>query len=169
MGQIISMTMPDGGKSAITCETLADGCIGLGFIRPGQPAQAVKLPMAIARDLAQVIYHELKEDARYPDKAVSYTRADEITLQKAAQALRVAILKALEEADRQEMCLNLFGLQTRTGLPRETLRGIAADLRAEGLAAHKKGLWSDDGTPAGAGYCITKAGKEALRAIEGSP
>ncbi|WP_417627042.1 hypothetical protein [Pararhodobacter aggregans] len=78
-------------------------------------------------------------------------------------ALRRAILAALAEAADAEMCLNLFGLSSRTGLPRETLRGIVTDLRAEDLAAHHKGLWSEDGTPAGAGYSITDNGREQLR------
>lgn len=78
-------------------------------------------------------------------------------------ALRRTIMAALSEAADAEMCLNLFGLSSRTGLPRETLRGIMADLRAEGLATHHKGLWSEDGAPAGAGYSITDPGREQLR------
>lgn len=54
------MAMPDGNKAAITVETLNDGCIGLGFIRGGQGAQAVKLPRAIAKRLADAIQSELK-------------------------------------------------------------------------------------------------------------
>lgn len=63
MTETILMRMPDGRQSAITVETLDDGCIGLGFIRPGQPAQAVKLPRSIARRLGAAITQEAKEDA----------------------------------------------------------------------------------------------------------
>lgn len=59
----IDMRMPDGGKSAITVETLSDGSIGLGFIREGQVAQAIKLPRRIARRLGEMIMAEAKPDA----------------------------------------------------------------------------------------------------------
>lgn len=63
MPHTIRMTMPNGDKSAITVETLNDGCIGLGFIRPGQISQAIKLPRTIAAQLAEHIQEELKGDA----------------------------------------------------------------------------------------------------------
>lgn len=63
MPERIDMKMPDGGKSAITVETLSDGCIGLGFVREGQGAQAVKLPRHIASRLADAIQRECMGDA----------------------------------------------------------------------------------------------------------
>ena len=63
MPETIKMTMPSGGKSAITVETLSDGCIGLGFIREGQSAQAIKLPRQIAMRLADAIAKEVRGDA----------------------------------------------------------------------------------------------------------
>ena len=63
MPHTISMRMPNGDKSAITVETLNDGCIGLGFIRPGQTSQAIKLPRTIAAQLAEAMVRELKGDA----------------------------------------------------------------------------------------------------------
>lgn len=63
MGERIDMRMPDGGQSAITVETLNDGCIGLGFIRERQGAQAVRLPRTIAKRLAEAILRECQGDA----------------------------------------------------------------------------------------------------------
>lgn len=48
---------------AITVETLVDGCIGLGFVRVGAPAQAIKLPRDIAEMLAEALTKELRGDA----------------------------------------------------------------------------------------------------------
>lgn len=71
----------------------------------------------------------------------------------ALETLRRQILQALSDAE-EGMCLSLHGLSSRTGLPRETLRGIIADMRADGLVSYHKGLWREDGTPGGAGYAI---------------
>ena len=84
------------------------------------------------------------------------------TLADALVMLRRAILEALDGVFEPGWCLSLYGLKARTDLPRETLRGIIADMRAEGLVSYHKGLWSDDGMPAGAGYAITEAGRAVL-------
>ncbi len=76
----------------------------------------------------------------------------------ALQILRQMILNALYDAE-EGMCLSLHGLSSRTGLPRETLRGIIADMRADGLVTYHKGLWRDDGTPGGAGYAMAKGNR----------
>lgn len=49
-----------------------------------------------------------------------------------------------------------------TGFPRPVVRRICRHLARIGLAEYSRGLWSEDGTPAGAGYGITKAGRAAL-------
>ena len=89
---------------------------------------------------------------------------------EALQTLRHTILGALRDyGDDGEMALTLKGLSEHTGLPRETLRGIVADLRADELAIYLRGLWSDDGTPAGAGYAITAAGIAEISTREATP
>jgi hypothetical protein len=50
----------------------------------------------------------------------------------------------------------------RTGFPRPIVRRICRYLARRGLAEYSRGLWSEDGEPAGAGYGITKAGIAAL-------
>ena len=63
MAERIDMRMPNGGKSAITVETLSDGNIGLGFCRTGEVAQAVRLSRTIAKRLAEAILRECQGDA----------------------------------------------------------------------------------------------------------
>jgi DNA-binding IscR family transcriptional regulator len=85
-----------------------------------------------------------------------------MTTTAAAATLRAAVLRALTEVSEPGWCLNLSGLAVRTGLSRDLLRGLVADLRREGLVEHQRGLWFEDGTPAGAGYSLTAAGYAAL-------
>lgn len=60
----IDTTSRDGKvKGAITVETLPDGAIGLGFVREGQAAQAIRLPRNLARQLMEALATELRGDA----------------------------------------------------------------------------------------------------------
>lgn len=77
----------------------------------------------------------------------------------ALQILRQMILSALSDAE-EGMCLSLHNLSSRTGLPRETLRGIIADMRADGLVSYHKGLWREDGSPGGAGYAVAQGARK---------
>mgnify|MGYP001159284694 CR=1 FL=1 len=90
-----------------------------------------------------------------------------ITTQDAMTVLRRAILAALDEVSVPGWYLGLRGLSSRTDLPRETLRGLIADMRAAGWISHHIGLWTEDGGPGGAVYAITDAGRAALRTMEG--
>jgi hypothetical protein len=113
-------------------------------------------PAKIAKTVADVLNenaHRFFFDAEQPASLV-----------KAAATLRAAVLRALTEVPEPGWCLNLSGLSLRTGLSRELLRGLVADLRHEGLVEHQRGLWSEDGTPAGAGYALTPAGSAAAGA-----
>ncbi|MES2753823.1 MAG: hypothetical protein V4659_04085 [Pseudomonadota bacterium] len=83
--------------------------------------------------------------------------------QLAMHALAVierAILSALLQAARpgEVWCLNLRGLHNQTALPKEVCRGVIRGLIDDQLAECRTGLWTDDGEPAGAGYCITGKG-----------
>jgi hypothetical protein len=53
-----------------------------------------------------------------------------------------------------------------TGFSRQVVRRICRHLARQGLAEYCRGLWSEDGRPAGAGYGITRAGIAALEAKE---
>ncbi len=53
-----------------------------------------------------------------------------------------------------------------TLLPRDRVRRAARALARKGFAAYHRGLWTDDGTPAGAGYAATAAGIEHLEGLK---
>lgn len=59
-----------------------------------------------------------------------------------------------------DWCLPFAAIQDRSGLPQHMVRRTVRALARKGLAQYQKGLWSEDGGPAGAGYCVTKAGLE---------
>jgi hypothetical protein len=50
----------------------------------------------------------------------------------------------------------------QTGLERKVVRRACRSLARKGLAEYGKGLWNDDGEPAGAGYAATRAGRDYL-------
>lgn len=92
---------------------------------------------------------------------LAYGDEDDGLVPIALEILRHSILRPLAEQP-DGWCLNLRGLGHATGLPRETIRGLIADMRAERLIAFQIGLWSDDGEPMGAGFSITKAGRAVI-------
>ena len=52
-----------------------------------------------------------------------------------------------------------FGpVEAETGLPRNLVRRACRHLARRGLLIYDKGLWSDAGAPAGAGYGLTERG-----------
>ena len=61
-------------------------------------------------------------------------------------------------------CVHFIYLQERTGFDRPKVRRIVRSLARKGLTEYHRGLWSDEGRPAGAGYCITRKGIEVLKA-----
>lgn len=63
---------------------------------------------------------------------------------------------------RQYQAFRLDHLAHQTGLHRDVVRGVCRSLTDQGLAFYMKGLWSQDGMPAGAGYGITDAGAKRL-------
>lgn len=107
-------------------------------------------------------------EARIRSALTTQPSPDVAALVEAMVTIRCAILEALRSSSDMDYCLNLSGLAARTDLPRETLRGIIADMRAEGLVSYHKGLWSEEGTPGGAGYAITDDGRAALARVKGS-
>lgn len=51
-------------------------------------------------------------------------------------------------------------------ISRDMARAICRSLRTRGYAEFKRGLWTEDGEPAGAGYTITKAGRKYLDELQ---
>lgn len=52
-------------------------------------------------------------------------------------------------------------LVSMTGLERKVVRRACRSLARKGLAEFHKGLWTEDGEPAGSGYSATKKSLEA--------
>lgn len=63
MSRIDTTTRDGKPAGAITVETLADGTIGLGFVREGAPAMAIRLPRDITQLLIEALKKEIKGDA----------------------------------------------------------------------------------------------------------
>ncbi|MBL9047881.1 MAG: hypothetical protein JNK34_11335 [Tabrizicola sp.] len=84
---------------------------------------------------------------------------DHITAADAIVALELAILRALDHPE-PGWCRNLHHASEMTGIPREVCRAIIRGLIEKGDAEYHRALWSEDGMPAGAGYCLTLAGKQ---------
>lgn len=55
------------------------------------------------------------------------------------------------------------GIMKQTGLDRKTVRRCCRSLRRKGLALFESGLWTDEGEPAGSGYCSTAKGRDLLK------
>lgn len=62
-------------------------------------------------------------------------------------------------------CSHIAPLAEHIGVDREIARGHLRSLADRGLAQYQKGLWYDDGLPAGSGYGITEAGRAQLREV----
>ena len=70
-------------------------------------------------------------------------------------------LEALADAGGPEGgYLGFAGVASRSGLDPKVVRRTVRALARKGLAAYGKGLWNDDGEPAGSGYCATDRGLE---------
>jgi hypothetical protein len=54
------------------------------------------------------------------------------------------------------------------GLDRETARFVCRRLRDKGLAIYARGLFTEDGEVAGAGYALSPAGRELLQKQAGA-
>jgi hypothetical protein len=70
--------------------------------------------------------------------------------------LEARVLACLLEDSRAtgEMCLHFATIEYRTDLERKIVRRACRSLARKGLAEFFKGLCTDDGEFAGAGYCV---------------
>lgn len=80
-------------------------------------------------------------------------------------------LNALARAYSEEFgFLNFAGVADRSGLDPKHVRRSVRALARKGLAEYGRGLWSEDGEVAGAGYRCTDAGyKAASNPTEDTP
>lgn len=75
------------------------------------------------------------------------------------------VLAALVHAfsSYEGFCYQAFAsLSEETGLDRKQVRRACRSLSRKGLAEFGKGLWTDDGEPAGSGYAATQAAADLV-------
>ena len=77
------------------------------------------------------------------------------------QAIRLAVLRSLSDLP-PGYARHITPIANQVGFSYDITRAILRDLKAEGLTEYQKGLWSEDGTPMGAGYGITDQGRKWL-------
>ena len=86
-----------------------------------------------------------------------------IDLDAALREIRVGVLAALECTAADYEFSHVQPIADQTGLPRDIVVATLRDLTNCGLARFARGLWTDDGTPAGAGYGLTAEGFAFLK------
>lgn len=69
--------------------------------------------------------------------------------------------------DSLSYCLPFTPIEMDAGLSRREVRRACRSLKRKGLAKFCKGLWTEDGEPAGSGYCATKTGAEVDQLSQG--
>ncbi len=81
--------------------------------------------------------------------------------------LQMKCLSALDGLTQPdgEMCVAFKRVESMTGLDRKTVRRSIRALAQKGLAEFHTGLCTEDGEFAGAGYCISVAGRDYFRKI----
>lgn len=70
---------------------------------------------------------------------------------------QLKILGAFAEVG-EDYCIGYRTLEPRTGMTREQLKPLVAELRKLGYAYYAKGLMNEDGEVAGSGFGITREG-----------
>lgn len=94
-----------------------------------------------------------------------------MSLTKEMRVIENTVLYIMESSQnsfwdgRENQAFYLDFLVQQTGLHRDVVRGVCRSLTDQGLAFYMKGLWSEDGMPAGSGYGITDKGAARLCTI----
>jgi DNA-binding IclR family transcriptional regulator len=86
--------------------------------------------------------------------------ADTVPLVPSISEREMQALNALAGIEREHY-LNFKAVARRSGLRFEYVRRSVRALARKGLAEYGKGLWTEDGELAGAGYRATAAGRAA--------
>ena len=82
-------------------------------------------------------------------------------------AAQFGVLSLLAEQCVDFGCLNFKTIKFHTGFDVKIVRRTCRSLKRKGLAEFHNGLWTEDGEPAGSGYCASPAGRAALSEGEG--
>jgi hypothetical protein len=76
--------------------------------------------------------------------------------------INLKVLEALHD-ETGDYCYRSFASISRdTGLDRKAVRRACRFLARKGLAVYGRGLWTDEGEPAGSGYAATKQAAEQI-------
>lgn len=78
-----------------------------------------------------------------------------------------SVLLALNEITQPsgECCVYFRTIARKVEMEVQQVRRITRHLARKGLAEYWRGLWTEDGDLAGAGYCITDKGREIANAL----
>ena len=90
--------------------------------------------------------------------------------QAAIHRVEDAILQVMEDNYDQYFGRECFAfplnyLSRKTGMHRDVVRGLCRSLTDQGLCFYMRGLWTEDGIMAGAGYGITGQGAARIAAL----
>lgn len=72
------------------------------------------------------------------------------------------VLAWFASLDEPDCCYGFAPIMGDTKLTRTEVRRACRSLKRKGLLEYERGLWSECG-PAGAGYGLTRAGREAMK------
>lgn len=108
------------------------------------------------------------DNAEAKGAGLRWTNPHELEAARAISSLELICLKVLMKTDWQIGFgyLGFSRLVRDTTIPKEVVRAIVRGLTDKGLAQYGRGLSSDEGEFAGAGYAITEAGASLLHVIE---
>ena len=75
------------------------------------------------------------------------------------------VLRALYELSAVDglYCVSFAPLIRATKLDRKAVRRACRSLKRKGVAEFYQALWTEDGQPAGAGYCMSRAGADMMK------
>jgi DNA-binding MurR/RpiR family transcriptional regulator len=93
-----------------------------------------------------------------------------MTVQPKLSERERAVLEVLVDAGGEDDFgyLSFRGIAARGNIDLSTVRRSVRALARKGFAQFEKGLWSDDGTPRGSGYCATREAISALQPKDGA-
>lgn len=74
-----------------------------------------------------------------------------------------ALAALVEYYEEQYACFSTIA--SDSGIDQDRIRRTVRSLARKGLAEYAKGLWTEDGEPAGSGYRATKLGRELASSI----
>lgn len=72
------------------------------------------------------------------------------------------IIALLAAQDAYFGVLDFDAISTRTGIERASVRNTCRRLKRDGVADFQRGCWTEDGRPAGSGYCISREARAIL-------